>query len=184
MKKLLFLVLIGAGFTSLAQSVKDFALKDVNGKVVHLSDYNSNAGVVIIFTSNACPFDDYYIERIKNIKSTNVPVLLVNSGLEDVESATAMASRAQQKGITQPYLADKDQLVLQDLNAHKSTEVFLLKNNGGKFSIYYHGAIDDNPQVAADVKHAYLTEAISTMLDGKALSVPDNRPVGCVIRRK
>ena len=184
MKKLLFLILIGVSFTTLAQTVKDFALTDVNGKVIHLSDYTSSAGVAIIFTSNACPFDDYYIERIKNLKSANVPVLLVNSGLEDGESATAMASRAQQKGITLPYLADKNQLVLQDLNAHKSTEVFLLKNNGGKFSIYYHGAIDDNPQVAADVKHAYLTEAISTMLDGKALSVPDNRPVGCVIRRK
>ncbi|HEY8935442.1 MAG TPA: redoxin domain-containing protein, partial [Cyclobacteriaceae bacterium] len=116
MKKLLFLILIGSGFTSLAQAVKDFALPDVSGKVIHLSDYSSSAGVVIIFTSNVCPFDEYYIERIKSLKPANVSILLVNSGLEDGESVSAMTSRAKQKGITLPYLADKDQLVLQDLN--------------------------------------------------------------------
>ena len=37
---------------------------------------------------------------------------------------------------------------------------FLLKNTGGKYSLAYAGAIDDNPQVEKDAKQNYLKNAI------------------------
>jgi len=83
-----------------------------------------------------------------------------------------------------PYLADKDQLLMQRLGATKSPQVFLLKNNGGKFSKVYSGAIDDNPQVQAGVRHAYLKDAIDIMLTNQKIETPEVRPVGCSIRKK
>ena len=56
---------------------------------------------------------------------------------------------------------------MTNLNAHKSPEVFLLKNEGGKFTVVYHGAIDDNAQVESDVRQNYLRSAIDNMLANK-----------------
>jgi hypothetical protein len=59
-----------------------------------------------------------------------------------------------------------------------------LKNNGGKFTIVYKGALDDNAQVEADVRHHHLKDAIDIMLANQAVQTPEVRPVGCTIRKK
>ena len=86
--------------------------------------------------------------------------------------------------INVPYLADKDQVAMNALGVKKSPEVFLLKYSGGKFTIAYNGAIDDNPQVAKDVNQKFLKDAIDKMLGGQKIEVASNRAVGCSIRRK
>lgn len=185
MKKLIFFIIAILPFAGYSQSVKDFSLTNVvNGKTVALHDYNSSAGVIIIFMVNGCPFDNYYLARIKSIGQDNVPVLLVNPSPDASESIDAMSKRATQIGLGIPYLADKDQVLMLDLNAHKSTEAFLLKNSNGKFTVFYRGAIDDNPQVAADVKNNYLKDAIAKMLTGQNIETIDVRVAGCNIRKK
>jgi len=186
MKKLMIVLLVTLSVKSFSQQVQRFSLTNVlDGKVVSQGDYASNAAIVIIFTVNACAFDDYYIDRIKALSAqyqNKVPVLLVNADQDGGESAENMIKRAQQKGITIPYLADKDQLLMRNLNARKSVEAFLLKNTNGNFGVVYRGAIDDNPQVAADVRHPFLKEAIDDVLAGRTIGTPEVRPVGCNIR--
>jgi peroxiredoxin len=185
MKNLIFLIILLTTVAGYSQSVKDFSLTNVvNGKTVTLHDYNSDAGVIIIFMLNNCPFDNYYQDRIKSLKQDNVPVILVNPSPDAGESTENMSKRAAQIGLGIPYLADKDQTLMLDLNAHKSTEAFLLKNNNGKFTVFYHGAIDDNPQVAGDVKSSYLKDAIAKMLAGQNAETTEVRAAGCNIRRK
>jgi peroxiredoxin len=171
-----------------AQQVADFSLINViTGTTVSLDTYPSCSGIVIIFTSNNCAYDEHYRTRINSLsKSYNdkVPVLLVNSSSDALESVDNMKRKAQQLGLTVPYLADKDQLLMQRLGATKTPSAYLLKNNGGSFSIVYKGAIDDNPQVAADVRHAYLKDAIDIMLTNQKIETPEVRPVGCSIRKK
>ena len=70
------------------------------------------------------------------------------------------------------------------LGAKKSPEVFLLKNTGGKFMIVYQGALDDNPQMASDVKQNFLKTSIDKLLAGQKIDVPVMRAVGCSIRKK
>jgi hypothetical protein len=168
--------------------VQNFTLTNVvNGKSISLDTYPSCAGLVIVFTTNACPYDEYYRTRISKISSEyqdKVPVLLVNSSADAAESAENMVKRAQQLGITIPYLADKDQTVMQSLGATKSPQVFLLKNAGGKFSIVYSGAIDDNAQVEKDVRQSYLKDAIDIMLTNQKIETAEVRPVGCALRKK
>jgi peroxiredoxin len=171
-----------------AQQVPDFTLTNVvNGQPISLQTYPSCSGLIIIFTSNACPYDEHYRARIKKLSSElqdKVPVLLVNSHTEANESTENMAKKAQQAGITIPYLADKDQTLMQRFGATKSPQAFLLKNSGGKFSVVYNGAIDDNAQVEADVRHAYLKDAVDIMLTNQTIATPEVRPVGCTIRKK
>jgi hypothetical protein len=171
-----------------AQNVANFTLNNVlTGKPVSLETYPSCAGIAIIFTSNSCAFDEYYRGRIAKLAgdyTDRVPVLLINSGIEPADSEENMAKKAAQLNLRVPYLADKDQVLMKQLGASKTPHVFLLKNNGGKFSIVYRGAIDDNAQVEGDVRNAYLKDAIDILLTNQAIQTPEVRPMGCSIRKK
>jgi hypothetical protein len=174
--KTLYAFILGLICLNAHAQVPNFTLTNtVNGKSISLDTYPSCAGIVIVFTTNACPYDDY---------QDKVPVLLINSSIDAAESNDNMTKKAQQLGITIPYLADKDQAVMQNLGATKSPQVFLLKNAGGKFSVVYSGAIDDNAQVEKDVRQSYLKDAIDIMLTNQTIETAEVRPVGCALRKK
>lgn len=178
-------ILLFTSITCTGQVVQNFSLTNVlDNKSVSLEDFSSNTGVVIIFTSNNCPYDSYYLNRIKELAElygTKTPVLLINSNTE--ESADQMKNYAERSGLSIPYLADKEQKVLANLNPRKSPECFLLQREGGKFTVVYRGAIDDNAQTASAVNHSYLKDAISKLLAKQKIEIPDVRPVGCSIRK-
>lgn len=186
MKKLIVLFACILSLNTFAQQINNFSLVNVlNGQNISLETYPSCSGMVVIFTSNSCPYDDYYRNRITKLAQTyqdRVPVLLVNA-LPD-ESKESMAQKARQLNLSVPYLADKDQTLLNNLDARKTPEVFLLKNNNGKFTVVYRGAIDDNAQVEADVRHSYLKDAIDIMLTNQKIETPEIRPVGCNLKKK
>jgi peroxiredoxin len=166
-----------------AQQVENFSLNNViDNNAISLDDYKDKAGVIIIFTSTKCPYDGYYVGRIKEIAGANpkTPVLLINSNEE--ESVDEMKSFISKNNLTIPYLADKVHNALNGLRPRKSPECFLLQHEGGKFVIAYRGAIDDNPQTASAVNRAYLKEAIKKLLANQKIEPADVRPVGCSIK--
>jgi hypothetical protein len=188
MKTMFVLLACLTGSYAFAQQVNNFNLVNVlNDQTVSPGNYPACAGVVIIFTSNACPYDEYYRNRINKLSQAyqdRVPVLLVNAHADPEESKENMARKAKQLNFSVPYLADKDQTLVAALDVRKSPEAFLLKNNNGKFAVVYRGAIDDNAQVEADVRHSYLRDAIDIMLTNQKIETPEVRPVGCNLRKK
>jgi peroxiredoxin len=172
-----------AGTNCFAQTIENFSLVNVRDeKVISLDDFKEQAGVVIIFTSTKCPYDGYYVSRIKELAETNskTPVLLVNSNIE--ESVDEMKSYINKNGLTIPYLMDKVHNVFTALRPTKSPECFLLQRKGGKFVVAYRGAIDDNPQTAGGVNHSYLKDAIKKLKANQKVEPADVRPVGCSIK--
>lgn len=171
-----------------AQVVPNFQLTNVlNGQTVSLDTYPSCEGMVLIFTSNTCPYDEYYRKRIEQLSQAyqdKVPVLLINAHREPDESPEKMAARGKAMNLRLPYLADKEQTLVTSLNVKKSPEAFLLKNDNGKFAVVYRGAIDDNAQVAGDVNHHYLRDAVDIMLSNQRIETPEVRPVGCNLKKK
>ncbi len=167
--------------------MENFSLTDVtSGKTIALHDYKSSKAVAVIFTSNSCPYDIYYEERLLDLINefgpAGVQFLLINSHTEGDESVEQMKEKAGLSKLRIPYLADKEQVVMEQFGARRSPEVFLLQNQGGKFSLFYRGAIDNNPQVAADVRDQYLKDNIMMLLSGKTPALRHIRPTGCVIR--
>ena len=166
--------------------VQNFTLTNVvDSKQISLDQYSSSTGVAVVFTSNECPFANYYKERIKEMIGAyagKIQFLLVNSYTEPEESAEKMTIHY--SDINVPYLADKDQIAMTSLGAKKSPEVFLLKSVGGKFTVMYSGAIDDNPQVPKDANQKFLKDAIDKLLTGQKIEIANNRAVGCSMRRK
>jgi peroxiredoxin len=188
MKTILLLISCLCSFNTFGQVVNNFKLLNVmNNQTLSLDTYPSCEGMVLIFTSNSCPYDEYYRNRIAKLSQAyqdRVPVILVNSFSEPNESTEKMQARAKQLKVNMPYLSDKDQTLMTNLNVHKSPEAFLLKNQNGKFSVVYRGAIDDNAQVEADVRHSYLRDAIDIMLTNQKIETPEVRPVGCNLKKK
>jgi hypothetical protein len=188
MKNVMLAILTFLSVSLYAQQVNNFSLVNVlNGQTVSPATYPSCEGLVIIFTSNNCPYDEYYRGRIVKLAqayNARVPVLLVNSNVDATESKENMVAKAKQLNLSIPYLADKDQTLMAALDAHKSPEVFLLKNVNGKFSVVYRGALDDNAQVEADVRQNYLRDAIDIMLANQKIETPEVRPVGCNLKKK
>ena len=154
-------------------------------KKISLSNYHSAKAVVVVFTSHECPFDNYYKDRIKELIQAyagKVQFLLINSNTEEQESAEQMAIHYTDLQV--PYLADKDQAVMTNLGAKKTPEVFVITSSGGKFTVAYSGAIDDNPQSAKDARQYFLKDAIEKVLAGQKIEVPTQRATGCTIRKK
>jgi peroxiredoxin len=187
MKKLILILMIAVSSLVKAQTVvQNFSLTNVvDGKTVSLEEYKSMAGVVVLFTGNECPYDNYYKARVKQLIDSyagKVQFLLVNSYQDPQETPEKMAIHYTDLNV--PYLADKDQTVMTNLGARKSPEVFLLQPMNEKFAIIYSGAIDDNPQVAEDTKQNYLKDVLDKLLAGQKIDLVNNRTVGCTIRKK
>jgi AhpC/TSA family len=185
-KSILALLILASSLAQAQNAIQNFSLTNVvDGKTASLDDYKSLAGVVVLFTGNECPYDNYYKARVKQLIDSydgKVQFLLVNSYQDPQEAPEKMAIHYTDLNV--PYLADKDQTVMINLGAHKSPEVFLLQPLNEKFAIIYSGAIDDNPQVATDTKQNYLKDAIEKLLAGQKIEVVNNRTVGCTIRKK
>ena len=186
MKVLATFILCLSATWAMAQSISDFKLEDANSSsVISLSDYKSKKAIVVIFTSNVCPYAVYYEGRITQLindfNDRGVQFILINSHTEDKESKEQMKNKIKTWGLQVPYLADKDQDVMKKFGARKSPEAFVLKPSGESFEVFYNGAIDNNPQVASDVKNRYLKDNINHLLSGRG-SAAGGRPIGCMIR--
>lgn len=190
MKTKLLIACLFASITLHAQTSSELwvTLPDViSGKQVSFKDFTSSPGVVVIFTSVACPFDGYYTNRIKLLQqmyADKLPIILVNSYTEAPEGDEWMKKTAEANGITLPYLSDKEQVLMNQLGAQRSPEVFVLKTVNGKLLEVYHGTIDDNAQVEAGVKQHFLKDTIEALLNGKTIQPATTRAVGCYIRKK
>lgn len=141
----------------------------------------------MIFFSNECPYDEKYLDRIKQLNDRykgSIQFVLVNSHSDERESAQAMSAKYKTWQLSIPYLADKDQVAMECMGSRKSPEAFLVKKNENNFSVVYNGAIDDNPLVESDVNEAYLRQAIDELLAGKKITVNSSRTAGCTIRSK
>lgn len=176
------------GLPEAGAQVQNFTLTNVaDESMVSLEGFNSCAGLVVIFTSNECAYDNYYTARLKvltEVYAGKIQFLLINSYLEPEESVEKMKAKYAFWGMNVPYLADKEQTALECLGAKKSPEAFLLKNNNGKYTVVYSGAIDDNPQVSAAVREKYLRSSIDKLLKGEPIDVPNVRAAGCTIRKE
>jgi len=170
--------------TCMAQVVQNFSLTDVStGQYVALADLSSRPGVAIIFTSTDCPYDNYYLSRIQNLieaYQSRIAILLINSNRD--ESMEQMKKYVEQQNLTAPYLWDLEQKAMPALGVSKTPQCFLLESSGGKFTVVYKGAIDDNAQSASAVNQSYLKDAIDQLLAKKKIETRETRPVGCSIQ--
>jgi peroxiredoxin len=171
--------------------VSNFNLRNVDGSSVALSDYSNVKGVVVIFTSNHCPFAKAYEDRILALNnkyaSKGFPVIAINPTdpvLHQDDAFERMKERATAKGYNYPYLVDDAQRVAKAFGTSRTPEAFVLQKSGAKFIVQYIGMIDDNPQDPSGATRFYVDEAVANLLSGKPVATTLTKPVGCVVKLK
>lgn len=167
----------------------DFKLKNVDDKMVSLSDYKDVKGYIVIFTCNHCPYAVAYEDRIidldKKYKKLGYPVIAINPNnpeVQEKDSYDLMKVRAKEKGFTFPYLFDEGQKIYPQYGATKTPHVYVLEKTKNGNIVKYIGAIDDNHSDESAVKVKYVENAVDALLKNKEVSVKVTKAIGCSIK--
>jgi len=166
-----------------------FSLKNVDGKMVSLSDFKDAKGFILVFTCNSCPYAIAYEDRVNALdakfKSKGYPVIAINPNdpaLQPKDNFEAMVVRANEKKFTFPYLFDDGQKIYPQFGATRTPHVFIVQKVKDELIVRYVGAIDNNYKDAADVSEKYVEDAVEALLKKKDVKVPVTVAVGCSIK--
>lgn len=166
----------------------DFRLKNVDGRMISLSDYTEAKGFIIVFTCNHCPFAKLYTERLKDLSRTftpkGVPLIAISSTdtvqYED-DTFVKMGEKAKKEEFNFPYLYDNLQSVAKNFNAQKTPHAFVIWKEQAGWKIKYSGAIDDNGASPQKVNRAYVREAVDALLKNEKIETQITKSIGCQI---
>ena len=171
--------------------VADFRLKNVDGKMVALSDYATAKGAIVIFDCNTCPYSRAYNDRIiglnKKYSEKGFPVITINPNdpqMSPGDSYEEMVSQAKRKKYDFPYLVDESQAVTKSFGATNTPHVFVLQKQGSDFKVAYIGTIDNNSRDASAATKKYVEDAVDALLAGQAVPTQSTKAIGCSIKWK
>lgn len=166
----------------------DFNLRNIDGKMVSLSNYPSAKGFIIAFTCNHCPFSKAYEDRVIALNNKyapqGYPVIAINPNdpaAYEEDSFENMKKRASEKGYTFPYLVD-EKGIGQLYGAARTPHIFVLKKEAGKHIVKYTGAIDDSAQDPASVSKKYVQDAVDNLILNKPVVTQSTKAIGCSIK--
>ena len=165
----------------------DQKLKSVNGYSYSLESISEKNGLVVIFTSNTCPFvikwEDRYTIVEELAKKNNLGLAYINSNYkkrDGDDSFEKMKEHAKKYNYRASYLLDTESKLANSFGAKTTPHIFMFNR---EHQLVYKGAIDDNYEDINKVKEFYLKEAMEQLANGKKIKVSETDPVGCSIKR-
>lgn len=161
---------------------KDIA--GVDGESHSWKDVEEATVVVVVFTSNTCPYavdvEDRLVALHKQFTDRGVAVVAINSNTAEADQLPAMRERAQEKKFRFPYLDDASQELARRYGATTTPEFFVLDDNR---KVIYMGSLDDSPD-GSSVTKRHVEAAIEAVLEGETPETTETVPIGCRIRFK
>ena len=166
------------------QEVKIF---DISEESMTLNENIKNNGILVIFTSNSCPFVVMWEDRYKILEekcmNSDLGMVYINSNQakrDGDDSVEEMRNHSKEMGYTIPYLIDENSKLANAFGAKTTPHIFLFNSEK---KLAYKGAIDDNYKSINDVTKNYLLNALEEVSNQKSVSVNDTKAVGCSIKR-
>lgn len=198
MKKVLIILMVIAFVPAMAvtgtigiggkASLTDVKMLDVSGEKISLADAAKENGLLVMFSSNTCPFvvqwEDRYLELKTWADRHNVGMIVLNSNYNNrngVDSYEEMKKRASEQNYNFHYVVDEESKIANAFGGQTTPHVFLFDSS---MELVYKGAIDDNYKSGSDVKKAYAKDAVASLAKGEKVAVAETKPVGCSIKRK
>jgi thioredoxin-related protein len=165
----------------------DDKLQSVNGYSYSLGSISEKNGLIVIFTSNTCPFvikwEDRYTIVEELAKKNNLGLAYINSNYkkrDGDDSFEKMKEHAKKYNYRASYLLDTESKLANSFGAKTTPHIFMFNR---EHQLVYKGAIDDNYEDINKVKEFYLKEAMEQLANGKKIKVSETDPVGCSIKR-
>ena len=189
---ILWIALLIISTNSFAQKnnkdIVDFKLKNVDGKMVSLSDYPNAKGFIIVFTCNHCPFAKLYPPRLNDLnnkfKPLGVPLIAISSTdtmMYEEDTYPNMLIKANEEHFNFPYLFDEMQEVAKNFKAQKTPHAFVIWKEKEQWVIKYNGAIDDNGMEPEKVTESYVSNAVYELLTSQPIKTSETKSIGCQI---
>ncbi|HKK25025.1 MAG TPA: redoxin family protein [Gracilimonas sp.] len=165
----------------------DRQVEDTSGRNISLQQAADNNGLIVIFSSNTCPWvakwEDRMVELSSYASANDFGMIVLNSNeriRDRGESLEDMNRRAQKQNYNFIYAMDSEHQIADAFGAQYSPEVFIFD---AELQMVYHGAIDDNPNNASSVSRPYVREALSALINGQPVTTRSTRILGCSIKR-
>ena len=194
-RTLIALAAFGLPMSALAatsgQTAPNFALTDVQGKTVRLSDFKGKY-VVLEWTNPGCPFvrNHYNTHNMQSLQQEWGPRDVVwlsidssnRSSWDYVEPAKLGEWMHARGAVQNAVLVDSDSAIARLYQAKTTPHMFVIDPQG---SIVYAGAIDDRPSTRpADppTAHNYVRAALTEATAGRAVTTATSTPYGCSIK--
>ncbi|MCG3127669.1 MAG: Thiol-disulfide oxidoreductase ResA [Phycisphaerae bacterium] len=165
----------GAG-VKVGQPAPEFALKDCCGKDVKLSDYKGKI-VVLEWINRECPVSKKLLPVMKETQAKYASKGVIWLPIDSTHGHKAEDNHAYVKDNGLPYniLCDGDGAAGHTYGARTTPHMFIIGKDG---KVAYAGAIDDQKS------RNYVSEALESLLAGKAVEVSSTQPYGCSVKYK
>jgi peroxiredoxin len=144
----------------------------------------SGAPAVVVFMCNSCPFAKAFEDRVNQLAASyakkGVKFYSINSSSDayPAEALGAMKERAAAKGFTFAYLKDGNSAIAKAYGARVTPHVFVVD---GKGTVRYRGYVDDSAK-SDERTHSGLSDALDSLLAGKAVARAETKAFGCSIK--
>jgi peroxiredoxin len=164
-----------------------FTLTNYDGRDVSLADFDGKI-VVLEWFNYDCPFVKHHYENAATMidlankfADKGVVWLAINStNYATIETNKAFAEK---HSIPYAILDDHKGNIGHAYGAQRTPELFIIDRQG---QIAYHGAIDNAPfgklSEGQTEKINYVDNALTELLAGKEVSVPQTKPYGCTVK--
>lgn len=168
-------------------AAQDYSLNaiDVRGRDISVDPKNTNRATVVCFLGTECPLARLYGPRLSDMAEEfadrGVQFVGVNSNRQD--SVEDIRDYADQLRIPFPLVRDENNVIADRFSARRTPEVFVLDAN---LKLVYRGAVDDQyePGVSrSKPSRTHLRQALTELLRGEPVSVPQTFAPGCLIGR-
>ncbi len=201
MKSLSLFILVGIAITASAftdvnndplpigksSKAMNMDVTNFKGENASLKSYAKKNGLIVIFSSNTCPFviawESRYPDLADYCKKNDIGFVLLNSNearRAGEASLSEMEKHATEMKYDFQYLMDKDSRVADAFGAKATPQVYLFNNEN---NLVYRGAIDDNHKNESEVKHTYAMDALQNLVGGKEINPETTNALGCSIKR-
>ena len=161
-------------------------LMGTDGRSYSLESFEDKAVLVLVFVGNGCPTLRLYEERLARLGERHadrgVQIVLVNSNnphLSPPDTYQRMVERAEDSGLPFPYLKDRDGGLARACGAICTPHAFVFDADRW---LRCRGGLDDS-RTGHRVTTEDLDAAVTDLLTGRPVRVPETPPFGCAIVR-
>ena len=170
---------------SLGERVPELTgLVGTDGRTYSLDTFGDATVLVVVFVANGCPTVRLYEQRLAEIGrrygDRGLSIALVNSNnahLSPPDTYGEMVERAKRAALPFPYLKDADGAWAKSCGAICTPHAFAFD---AERRLRYRGRIDDS-RTGQRVTSSDLEDAVSDLLQGRPVRVPETAPFGCAI---
>jgi peroxiredoxin len=162
--------------------VDSFQLPDILGTI--RSSYQfSGKTIVLVFWAFKCPVSLAYNNRMEEFqkKYAGQEILIFGVASSVNETPAEIKANIDNLKISVPFLLDAEGNLAEKLEVTHTPEIFILD---GAMNLRYKGAWDNNKMVQEKGRIAYVEDAVDAIIAGRAIGIPETKPVGCRIRRR